>query len=288
MPICLNWTKILPAWWILIGFLPVGGMAQPIRGTVLDKTTGQPVVYAHVGITGKNAGTITNAEGFFSLSAKSIRRGDTLRISMLGYEPLDFLIPASLPDTSSLRLEIQPTAYELPAVTFFPKGKQQQTGAREDDLLADVWGAGGVANGEELGRLFRVPPGRAIRIDTCFLHLRRNHGDSLLFRLNLYQLKGENPGRPLLDHDVRFQVKPGENEAEDGWVTIPLVAEQLVLDQDFLLTIELLRNWTGFGFQPIFVSLARGKEPAFIRQSSQAPWIMHGDQPFAFRLSVTY
>jgi len=283
-----NWISLLFACLSIIGFLPDRGLAQPLRGIVIDGETRKPVMYAHVGITGKNAGTITNEQGFFSLSAKNIQVGDTLRITMLGYESLNFLIPARQIDTAPLRLEIIPKVYDLPAVTFFPKGKQQQIGAREADLLADVWGAGGVANGEELGRIFRVSPGRPVRIDTCYLHLRRNHRDSLLFRLNLYQLEGNNPGRPLLDHDVRFRVRPGENEAEDGWVTIPLATEQLVLDQDFVLTIELLRNWAGFGFQPIFVSLAQGKEPALIRQSSQAPWISHGDQPFAFRLSLTF
>jgi hypothetical protein len=278
----------MPAWCFLIGLLPVWGMAQPIQGRVLDGRTRQPVVYAHVGIVGKNVGTITNEQGLFSLSAKNIRKGDTLRVTMLGYKSLDYLVPATVSKISQLNLEMHPVAYDLPTVTFFPKGKQQPLGATEDDLLFDVWGAGGLANGEELGRVFRVPPGQTVRIDTCYLHLRRNNPDSLLFRLNLYQLEEGKPGRPLLDHDVRFRVRPGYNEAEDGWVTIPLVAEQLILDKDFVLTIELLRSWAGFGFQPIFVSLAEGEEPALIRQSSQAPWIEHGDQPFAFRLLLSY
>jgi len=275
-------------WYFLIGFLPLFGGAQPIRGVVLDAATQQPVIYAHVGIVGKNVGTITNEQGLFSLSATSVGKGDTLRVTMLGYETLNYLIPSAVSDSISLRLHIHPRSYDLPTVTFFPKGEQQQIGATEDDLLFDVWGAGGLATGEELGRAFRVPSGRTVRMDTCYLHLRRNHSDSLLFRLNIYQLENGKPGRPLLDSDVRFRVKPGENEADDGWITVPLVGEQLILDTDFVLTIELLRNWEGFGFQPIFVSLAEGKEPALIRQSSQAPWIEHGDQPFAFRVLLSY
>lgn len=288
MPTCLNWFSLFTVWCFCLSYLPICAMAQPISGIVLDGNTQQPVVYAHVGIVGRNVGTITNERGLFRLSAKSIRNGDTLRVTMLGYDPLDHVIPQGLSDIDTLRFEIHPRSYDLPTVTFFPKGKQQQIGATETDLLSDVWGAGGLANGEELGRIFRVPSGRTVRIDTGYLHLRRNHDDSLLFRLNIYQLEDGKPGRPLLHEDVRFWVSAGHNEAEDGWVTVPLVHEQLILEKDFVLTIEFLRRWEGFGFQPIFVSLAQGREPALIRQSSQAPWIEHGDQPFAFRLLLSY
>jgi hypothetical protein len=56
-----------------------------ISGRVTDAKTGDPVPFANVGIRGKNVGTTTNFDGFYSLKTKII--GDSLSASAVGLAP---------------------------------------------------------------------------------------------------------------------------------------------------------------------------------------------------------
>lgn len=252
-----------------------------LRGRILCEKDSLPLAYVHVGVIGKSVGTITDEVGFFQLAVQDLQWQDTLRVSMLGYANFDWLVPQRMP-SDTVDFYLSTTSYLLPEITFYPEGEKIQLGARRRSLTQQVWGAGGVASGEELGRLFRLDDG-PVRLDTFRFHLRRNNSDSMLFRLNLYAVKDQWPDQPLLNKDIRFLVRKGDNEAEDGWITVDLTAEDLVVEDDFIATIELLRNWVGYGYSPIFVSFNRGREPALIRQSSQAPWKKEKPRrPFAF------
>lgn len=253
-----------------------------MEGRVFSASDSLPLAYVHLGITGKQAGTVSDEQGRFSLTAKNGMAGDTLRFSMLGYESTDWVIPVQRSE-DSLFIFLVEKSYLLPRVTFFPEGIDIQMGAWQHGLTNEVWGAGGMASGEELGRYFPLKDG-PVRLDTFRFHLRRNHSDSMLFRLNLYTAGPDGwPQAPLLDRDIRFKVVKGKNEADDGWVTVDLADENLIMDGEFVATIELLRNWVGFGYSPIFVSFTRGRERALIRLSSQAPWQKHKRRrPFAF------
>lgn len=267
---------------LLLGGVGVLSAQDYPAGRVFCATDSVPMSYVHVGIVGKEAGTISGEQGRFGLPAKSSAAGDTLRFSMLGYETLDWIIPAQQ-SGDSLLIYLTEKAYLLPKVTFFPKGVEVQMGARQHQLINEMWGAGGLASGEELGRYFPLKDG-PVRLDTFRFHLRRNHSDSMLFRLNLYTATPNGwPREPLLDRDIRFKVVKGQNEADDGWITVDLSDENLILKGEFVATIELLRNWVGFGYSPIFVSFTEGRERALIRLSSQAPWQKHKRRrPFAF------
>lgn len=266
----------------LLALVTVLSAQDNLVGRVFSATDSLPLAYVHIGIVGKEAGTISNENGQFRLAAKNKTPGDTLRFSMLGYETIDWIIPARH-SGDSLLIYLTEKAYLLPKVTFFPEGLDIQMGAWRHGLTNEVWGAGGLASGEELGRYFPLKDG-PVRLDTFRFHLRRNNSDSMLFRLNLYTAGPDGwPREPLLDRDIRFKVVKGKNEADDGWVTVDLSGENLILDGEFVATIELLRNWVGFGYSPIFVSFTRGRERALIRLSSQAPWQKHKRRrPFAF------
>ena len=56
------------------------------EGEVVDKITGEPVGYAHVGLQSIYLGTITNLEGKFVLKVPAEYKNDTLQISHVGYQ----------------------------------------------------------------------------------------------------------------------------------------------------------------------------------------------------------
>ena len=58
-----------------------------ITGTVTDKETNEPLMYATVYCVDTNQGTSTNPEGKFNLTLSSLfSKGTTLRISLVGYK----------------------------------------------------------------------------------------------------------------------------------------------------------------------------------------------------------
>ena len=70
-------------------FLMVGGViAQTkVNGTVVSQDDGQPVIGATIQVVGTNVGTVTNANGQFSLTCPAGK--NTLRITYVGMEPIE-------------------------------------------------------------------------------------------------------------------------------------------------------------------------------------------------------
>ncbi|KAA6313162.1 TonB-dependent receptor SusC, partial [termite gut metagenome] len=73
---------------VLIFFISFSVFAQQnslsIRGQVLDKKTNEPLIGANVSIANDKTGTVSDAEGKFTLSPKSFPA--TISVSYLGYQ----------------------------------------------------------------------------------------------------------------------------------------------------------------------------------------------------------
>ncbi len=69
-------------------FFVGGAMAQTrVNGTVVSQEDNQPVIGASIMVVGTNVGTVTNAQGKFSLTCPAGK--NTLRITYVGMEPLE-------------------------------------------------------------------------------------------------------------------------------------------------------------------------------------------------------
>ena len=70
-------------------FLMIGGViAQTkVSGTVTSQEDGQPVIGASVLVVGTQVGTVTDADGRFSLTVPAGK--STLRITYVGMEPIE-------------------------------------------------------------------------------------------------------------------------------------------------------------------------------------------------------
>lgn len=87
--------------WVLISALASIAYAQntELKGTVRDKDTGNPLIGVSIQVKGKVVGTITNADGSFSLSVHSIPPF-TLIFSSVGYKTQEETISASRTEIS--------------------------------------------------------------------------------------------------------------------------------------------------------------------------------------------
>jgi hypothetical protein len=64
-----------------------------IGGRIIDNSSRKPVPYANIGLTGRNAGTISNNDGQFLLKINTDDLSDTVAVSFLGYKT--FMAPVT-------------------------------------------------------------------------------------------------------------------------------------------------------------------------------------------------
>lgn len=90
-----------------------------ISGIVItNDSVPQFIPYAHVVVRRKNRGTISNAQGFFSMAALP---GDTLRISTIGFKAEKLIIPDTLMQKEYLaRVRMERDTTLLEEVTLYP------------------------------------------------------------------------------------------------------------------------------------------------------------------------
>ncbi|WP_236647157.1 erythromycin esterase family protein [Hymenobacter busanensis] len=85
------------------------GATRLVSGTVLDRTTGQPVPFATVAVPVRSTGTVADASGRFRLETQA---GENVQISSIGYEP----VTIAAAGTSGLVVRLVPAAFALAAV----------------------------------------------------------------------------------------------------------------------------------------------------------------------------
>ncbi|HDR90261.1 MAG TPA: carboxypeptidase-like regulatory domain-containing protein [Bacteroidetes bacterium] len=78
------------------------------QGTVLDKWTREPVVFANVYIVGTNIGTVTNADGGFMIKVPRRYLNRKLGITCLGYKNMEFPIHSLNPVGNRFEMEPAP------------------------------------------------------------------------------------------------------------------------------------------------------------------------------------
>lgn len=78
---------------VLIGFILISaGAGRCYSRIVLSASTGEPVIYASVGVVNRNLGTVADTLGRFSLNIPAEYINDSIRISSIGYLPKIFAV----------------------------------------------------------------------------------------------------------------------------------------------------------------------------------------------------
>lgn len=256
--------------------LPLGGIAQrSYRGTVLDAGTEAPIPYVNIGVVGGSTGTVTDMDGSFLLEFKSgsSLSMDLLRISSLGYRPLEVRI-ADLEDRSqplAFRLEPEPialnevvlsttTLYQVEEEIGYPDLAGQGVGYWKDS----------VALGGELATLIRIDKGQR-KLNALFLETLYNPSDSIRLRVNFY--------KPLsgIGYPTQNLNQSGQNilytlKGTDHLSVIDLEPYDIWVEDDFIISLELLAV---YGTEKVGLSIPAGKREgasSFRRYASQASW----------------
>ncbi|MEE9571427.1 MAG: TonB-dependent receptor, partial [Candidatus Neomarinimicrobiota bacterium] len=114
---------------IIILLLPLVANAAEnnLFGSVSDRISGEPLAFVNVFFDETDIGTTTDEDGYFAISAIPYDQG-TLKVSMMGYEPIS--IPIQFPIEAPLNIHLEKTLIEMSSIVI--------TGTRTERYLKDV------------------------------------------------------------------------------------------------------------------------------------------------------
>lgn len=207
--------------------------------TVLSESTGEPVVYASVGVINRNLGTVADTAGNFSLQIPPEFVNDSIRISSIGYVAKTFAVKdiKSIPDTIFLSDDVR----MLSEVVVKPQRVKHKTAGRK--------GAGGFiyievegykAAGQGLATPLKVK-GRAWLKELGFTIVTENKPLSRMkFRINIYRKED--------DHYVLQNFNPiyfdyDKSQLDNGLFTYKFPEELMLEDGDYYVELEFLENF---------------------------------------------
>jgi hypothetical protein len=270
---------------ILCACIATTSAGQEVYGVVSDGKTNEPLPYVHIGVAGKNFGVISRDDGSFKLDLSKADREDRLVFSIIGYESRSFTVGEV---RGRMDVRLAPKVYELrdvvvvrdtrarPAIKL---GRYTPTKTTDGQSGKEEFGFGG-----EIG-LKISPAGKKYYVNDARFHMRGNTVDSILFRINLYKVENSMPGESVLQREVFTTARK-----KMKWIVAGLKSENIVMDQDLIVTYEVVRIWISKrGDNRMFFSYGEGYEEGkiYYRPSSHAAWTLDAPRgPAAFYLTV--
>ena len=250
-------------------------------GQVIDADTEEPLPYVNIGLVNQNIGTVTDEAGYFELEVPGNGYADaTLRFSMIGFEPQDFMLQ-EYRDQKILTIPLKEKATALEEVVLTTKRNKYQTKILGNKTTSQLIYAAFTTNklGNEMGFLVRGRKNPMI-LKKFNVSLVENDYGPIRFRLNFYDLKDGLPNETLLNENIIV-----ETDIQSGIVSKDLTPYEIVIDQDFFVAIEWIED---LGPGKLFFSGGFFGSPLIAREVSQGTWSKVGSASVGMNVEVRY
>jgi hypothetical protein len=235
---------------------------QSITGVLVSSKSRQPIQYANIGIVGENVGTVTDVNGIFDFYVDSKYDNDTLLFSVIGYKTR-FIKIADLRKKDEHIVLLDERTYELTEVIVKPKIFKQQTLGVTASFKGFSAGFKDNILGYELGILMKVK--KTAFIQKVNINIAHCSYDTIFYRLNIYKVRSEMAFENILQEPVYIEMT---KESVKGQIQIDLQSRNIVVDGDFLVTLEHVKN-LGDGNLYFCAGLIN---KTFFRKTSQGSW----------------
>ncbi|MDX1471314.1 MAG: carboxypeptidase-like regulatory domain-containing protein, partial [Flavobacteriaceae bacterium] len=255
-----------------------------IEAKVLDRISNQPIPYVNIGFVDEAVGTVSDANGNFTLiyNEEEIDDNTLLRFSALGYKALE-IKEEQLMDyfKRSNIVYLIPTPLQLDEITVSNEKRSAKTiGINTLDQGTVGYWKDKEALGGEIATLIKIS-----QKDTKLLQLSfsvvENVSDSIKVRVNVYEFKKAYPGEKVLLQNVYKVI-----DEKEGVVNINLEPYNIHVNEDILISLELLEvHGEEIGFA---ISGNTDYGPSYIRYVSQDDWEKYRYQGINYALSVSY
>ncbi|NVO32641.1 carboxypeptidase-like regulatory domain-containing protein, partial [Hymenobacter lapidiphilus] len=235
--------------------------------------TGRPVPYVNIGIPGQSMGTVADERGRYQLSYAAANLTDTVRLSSIGYEPQRILLQELVagPNVALVPAAVQLADVRVQAPSLF---KRTLTLGCTTESKVVMFGLQAKDRGAEMGTVISLRR-QPTKVQKATFNLLYKDSASLTFRVNLYRLlpNGQPSAEKLNHRDILVTSASRPNNT--GPLVVDLMADALVLEEDFFLAIE----WVAGGDtkqvnQGLAFSAALGYfgDPIYARKVSQGAW----------------
>jgi len=217
--LCLTFTSF--------GQIRILGTVKQVDSTILP--------YANIGVKLKNVGTVSNDRGKFSLEIPKHFLNDTLTFSYVGFEELSVPIKYLI-NTSINVFVLVPKTTQLAEIII--KNKQlteKKIGTKSHNPV--LWGTAQSKNSNdiiEFAKFINIKS-KVSRIQSVHIYLRGVSTDTATFRINFYNENNGLPDTKIVDKNIIETMA-----IKNGWLTIDISKEKIVLDQNFFVTFEFM------------------------------------------------
>ena len=236
--------------------------SQSISGTLKDATTHNPIAFANIGVKNGNTGTVSDIEGRFSLDLSLLNVGDTLTISMIGYEPLNLGIE-SIMHGRDKEFFIKQKTYNLSEVIIRPKEYKERILGVSGRFKRILAGFEHNRLGYEMGILMKVK--KKAKIKKLNLKIAQCSYDTIFYRVNIYRVKGKMNFENILREPIYIELPKSLVKEE---IIVNLESKNIWVEGDFLVTLEHVKD-LGEGFLFFRASLS---DKTYFRKTSHGGW----------------
>lgn len=250
-------------------------------GQVLNAQTKEELTYVNIGLVDKNLGTVSDDSGFFELEVDALQYPNAiLRFSMIGFENQDFKLKEFI-DKQVLTVTLKEKATVLKEVIVSKKRTEFQTKILGNKTNSQLIYASFTTNklGNEMGFVVRKRKNPMI-LKKFNLSLVENNYGLIRFRLNFYDIKEGFPKNTLLKENIIV-----ETDISKGIVSKDLTPYEIVIDQDFFVSIEWIED---LGPGKLFFSGGFFGAPLIAREVSQGKWSKVGTASVGMNIEVRY
>lgn len=246
------------------------GHAQAVSGQIMDARSRAGVPFVNIGVLGKAVGTVATEQGAYRLAVGNASPADTVRISSIGYKARQLTLRELMAQPNLL---LTPEAVALGEVKVKAKGlfKRTHTLGNTTNSESSTMTLEAKDLGSEIGTVISLKRTPTKVLNANF-NVAYNQAGSLTFRVNLYRLlpNGKPSEVKLLTRNVIVT-----SSVAKGPITVDLTPDQLILDEDFFLTLE----WIGgadakrVSHQLAFsAGVGYANNDLYLRETSQATW----------------
>ena len=267
---------------LLVFFYTLPNLGQTnIVGQVVDAATQEPLPYVNIGLVNQNQGTVSDEEGFFEFEIDpSLYQQALLRFSMIGFKTKTYVVENFLNEhLFTVPLEEETTA--LDEIVLTTKRTEFQTKILGNKTTSKLLYAAFSTNrlGNEMGFVVSKRK-RPMILKKFAISIVENDYGKIRFRLNFYSVEDGMPTTTLLKENIII-----ETEVSSGIVTKDLTPYDLVIDEDFFVSIEWIED---LGPGKLFFSGGFFGSPLIAREVSKGSWSKIGSANVGMNVEISY
>jgi len=257
-----------------------------IKGVIISDKN-EPLDYVNIGIVGTSLGTVSDEEGQFQLFFnESVKGSDIVRFSSIGFESQNISV-LDLKKENNLTITLATKTTQLEEVVVIPEFLNSKIkGNKNTDARMNVfYSISKKPNqnlGAEIGRKFKIK--KKSRLKKVRFYIAQNNFDTVLFRINVYNIKKRKPGKNILSQNIIHEVVGKKS----GWIEVDLMPYQILTNRSVVVGVEWIGHSKNGKSLTLPITIPSVGSVHFYKYGSQNKWKRFGLMSSCMELEYGY